>query len=67
MRSLTATGLRIERLAKQQDGQSIGSVVAAILDGKAAGPRLSDEQLARSPTGRLLLARRQRAARGYQD
>jgi hypothetical protein len=42
-------------------------VVAAILDGKAAGPRLSDEQLARSPTGRLLLARRQPAARGYQD
>jgi hypothetical protein len=67
MRSLNGVGARIERLARQQDGQSVGAVVAAILDGRHPGPRLSDEELARSPTGRLLLARRQRAARGFQD
>jgi hypothetical protein len=61
MRSLTATGLRIERLAKQQDGQSIGATIATILLRKEPWPRLTDEVLAQSRTGRLLLQRRQRA------
>jgi hypothetical protein len=48
MRSLTGLGTRIERLAKQQDGQSIGSVVASILDRRDPGPRLTDKQLAQT-------------------
>jgi hypothetical protein len=66
VRSLTALGTRIERLAKQQDGQSVSSQIAAILDGKASGPRLTDEEMARSAVGRRRLARRHRAEAGFQ-
>lgn len=61
MRSLTSTGLKIERLAKQQDGQSIGAQIVDILEGRARGPGLTDEDLAKSAVGRLLLQRRARA------
>jgi hypothetical protein len=67
MRSLTALGARIERLAAEQGGQSVGARIAAILEGRDTAPRLSDEVLARSATGRLLLQRRQRAEAGFQD
>jgi hypothetical protein len=65
MRSLATVGKQIEQLAKQQDGQSIGAQVAAILDGKASGPRLTDEELARTKVGRLLLERRRRTEADY--
>jgi hypothetical protein len=61
MRSLTDLGARIERLARQQDEPSVGITVAAILEGKHPGPRLSDEELAHTRIGRLLLERRRRA------
>jgi hypothetical protein len=66
MRSLMATGLRIERLAKQQDRQSIGATVAAILSRREPAPPLTDEELAQTLVGRLLLERRQRAEAGFQ-
>jgi hypothetical protein len=62
---LTSLGTRIERLAKQQSEPSIGAQVAAILDGKDPEARLSDEDLARTRTGRLLLERRRRAEASY--
>ena len=67
MRSLTAAGLRIERLAKQRDGQFVGAVVASILDGKGPRAPVPDEELAQSRMGRLLLKRRRRAEAGFQD
>jgi hypothetical protein len=62
---LATLGARIERLAKQQDGQSVGAQVAAILDGKDPRAPVPDELLARSATGRLLLQRRARAKAGH--
>jgi hypothetical protein len=64
MRSLTATGLRIERLAKQQDGQSVGATIAAILSAKGSRAPVPDAELARTATGRLLLERRVRTEAG---
>jgi hypothetical protein len=62
VRSLSSVGARIERLAKQRDGQSVGAVVASILDGRWSRPRLSDEVLLQTRVGRLLLERQRRAA-----
>ena len=67
MRSLTALGARIERLAAEQGGQSTGAVVAAILEGRHPAPRLTDEELARTRMGRLLLQRQRRAGLGYPE
>jgi hypothetical protein len=61
MRSLTALGARIERLAAEQGGQSIGRQIVDILEGRAPGPPATDEELSRCKVGRLLLARRRRA------
>jgi hypothetical protein len=65
MRSLTALGARIERLAAEQGGQSIGAQVADILDGKGPRAPIPDEVLARSATGRVLLERRRRTEANY--
>ena len=67
MRSLTRLGTRIERLAKQQDGQSVGAVIAAILDGKGPRAPIPDAELAKTKMGRLLIQRRRRAEAGFQD
>jgi hypothetical protein len=66
MRSLTGPVLKIERLAKQQSELSVGATVATILDRRAPGPPVSDEVLAQTRVGRLLLERRQRAEAGFQ-
>jgi hypothetical protein len=52
---------RLEAEARDAATPSTGAVVAAILEGRDAGPRTTDEELARSATGRLLLERRRRA------
>jgi hypothetical protein len=64
VRSALQLAARVERLeaeARQATTPTIGATIAAILDGKATGPRLTDEELGRTRVGRLLLARRQRA------
>jgi hypothetical protein len=66
----TALRSRVERLEAEQERQStpsIGAVIAAILDGRHPGPRLTDEELARTKVGRLLLERRRRAEAGYRS
>jgi hypothetical protein len=58
---------RVEKLeaeAARQDGQA---TVAAILEGRVTAPRRTDEELARTAMGRLLIRRRERAALNYQD
>jgi hypothetical protein len=70
MRTALQLQSRVERLeaaAAEASTPSVGVQVALILDGKATGPRLSDEELGRTKMGRLLLARRQRAEIGYRD
>jgi hypothetical protein len=64
MRSLTPTGLKVERLAKQQDGQTVGATIAAILDVKGPRAPIPDEQLLQTRVGRLLAERRRRWAEG---
>jgi len=49
---------RLEAEARDATTPSTGATIAAILEGRHPGPRLADEQLARSATGRLLLERR---------
>jgi hypothetical protein len=65
VRSLAGVGLKIERLAKQQDGQSIGATIASILSGKDPRAPVSDEVLSHTKVGRLLIQRRQRAEADY--
>jgi hypothetical protein len=70
MRSALQLQARVERLeaaAEQAATPSIGTVVAAILDGRHPGPRLSDEELGRCKVGRLLLQRRARAELGFPE
>ena len=58
---------QLEAAARQGTTPTIGATVAAILEGRDAGPRLSDQEMARSATGRLLRERRQRwAEAGFQ-
>jgi hypothetical protein len=57
---------RLEAAAEQASRPTVGATIAAILEGRHPGPRLSDEQLAATRMGRLLLARRRRAEIGYQ-
>jgi hypothetical protein len=52
---------RLEAEARDAATPSTGAVVAAILEGQHPGPRTTDEELAQSRTGRLLLERRRRA------
>ena len=54
---------RLEAEARDAATPSTGATIAAILEGRDAGPRLSEEQLRQTRTGRLLLSRRQR----FQD
>ena len=57
---------KLEAAARQGTTPSTGATIAAILEGRHPGPRLSDQELARSATGRRLLERRQRwAEAGY--
>jgi hypothetical protein len=56
---------QLEAAARQESTPTIGAQIAAILDGRHPGPRATDEELARSKVGRLLLARRERAESGY--
>jgi hypothetical protein len=64
MRGLQA---RVEKLeAEQESTPSIGAQIVAILEARAPGPRLSEEELARTKMGRLLLERRRRAELDYQ-
>jgi hypothetical protein len=58
---------KLEREARQESTPTIGAVVAAILDGRHPGPRLSDEELGRCKVGRLLLQRRARAELGFPE
>jgi hypothetical protein len=58
---------RLEVEAERQSTPSIGSVVASILGGKGPRAPISDEELARTKVGRLLLERRRRAEIGFQD
>jgi hypothetical protein len=56
---------RLEAEATRQTTPTIGATIAAILDGKHAGPRLSDEELGHTRMGRLLLQRRAQAKAGH--
>jgi hypothetical protein len=64
----TALHGRVERLeakARQATVPTIGSVVAAILSRRKPGPPITDEELAKSAAGRLLVERQRRAEAGY--
>jgi hypothetical protein len=67
MRTLAPVGRKIERLAEQQGEENVGVRIVAILSGQEPRPRRSDEELAKTAVGRLLLERRRRAELGYQD
>jgi hypothetical protein len=58
---------RLEAEAARATTPTVGAMIAAILDGKASGPRATDEELSRSKVGRLLLERRGRAERDFRD
>jgi hypothetical protein len=58
---------RLEAEARDAATPTVGQRIAAILEGRHPGPRLADEELARSKTGRLLLERQRRARLGYRD
>jgi hypothetical protein len=53
---------RLEAEARDATTPTVGATIADILSGRRPGPRTTDEQMARSATGRLLLERRQRWA-----
>jgi hypothetical protein len=60
--ALLARVARLEAKAARESTPTIGAQIATILEGRDAEPRLSDQEMARSATGRLLLERRQRWA-----
>jgi hypothetical protein len=66
----TALQARLEKLEAEVERATtpgIGAQIAAILSGQEPRPRRSDEELARTKVGRLLLERRRRAELNYQD
>jgi hypothetical protein len=57
---------KLEATAREATTPTLGAVVAAILEGRDTGPRATDDELARTRMGRLLLKRRQKAEAGFQ-
>ena len=55
----------LEAAAEQASTLSVGRRIVDILEGRARGPGLTDEELSRTRVGRLLLERQRRAEAGY--
>jgi hypothetical protein len=59
--ALHARVAKLEAAAREETTPTIGATIAAILSGKPGSrPPVSDEELAQTRLGRLLLQRRQR-------
>jgi hypothetical protein len=68
MRTALQLRPRVEKLeaeATRARTPSVGAAIVDILEGRDRRPGLSDEELARTKVGRLLLQRRQRAEVNY--
>ena len=70
MRTALQLAGRIEKLeaeAREAVTPSVGRQIVDILERRAPGPRATDEELARTRMGRLLLQRQRRAGLGYPE
>jgi hypothetical protein len=58
---------QLEAEARQESTPTIGRQIVDILEGRTPRTPVPDEELARTATGRVLLARRERAGLGYLE
>jgi hypothetical protein len=58
---------KLEATAREAATPTLGATIAAILEGRHPVPRTSDEELARTRMGRLLLQRQRLAGLGYPE
>jgi hypothetical protein len=67
MRGLQARLEKLEAEVERATTPGIGQRIVEILSGKEPRPRTSDEELAKTAVGRLLLKRRRRAGLDNHD